>query len=158
MSLAARAVLILALAVAMVAGYWAIYNQGARAGRAEVQQTWDAANSVRAANTTRRMAEAREREQAMLAEATKLLKERQIENARADAAHAAELDRLRNRPDVRADDRPGGAADPSTTGVGCTGAGLARPDGEFLAGYAADARKLAIEFARCRALYDEPLK
>jgi hypothetical protein len=66
----------------------------------------------------------------------------------------SQLDSLRNRPDRSPDAVPGGAADP----VGCTGAGLARQDAEFLAGYAAAAAELANALGECRAAYDAAVR
>jgi hypothetical protein len=65
----------------------------------------------------------------------------------------SQLDSLRNRPD-RADTVPGSAENP----VGCTGAGLAKQDAEFLAGYAAAAAELANALGECRAAYDAAVK
>jgi hypothetical protein len=38
--------------------------------------------------------------------------------------------------------------------VGCTGEGLARPDAEFLAGFAADAARLQAAYDSCRKAYE----
>jgi hypothetical protein len=57
---------------------------------------------------------------------------------------------LRDRPVAR-DTTP---AEDSPTGTGSTGAGLARGDAEFLAGYAADAAKLAAALNTCQAAYE----
>jgi hypothetical protein len=64
------------------------------------------------------------------------------------------LDGLRNRPDRSPDAVPGGAENT----VGCTGAGLARQDAEFLAGYAAAAAELANALGECRAAYDAAVR
>lgn len=140
---------------ATLAGLWGSYSLGAEAGRAEVQQRWDAESARRAARIVDAQVEARATEQALTVAAAKQLKAKNAELARTRHLYAAELDRLRDRPDARADDRPGEAASPAATGVGCTGAGLARPDAAFLAGYAADARRLQLEFERCSAAYDK---
>jgi len=42
----------------------------------------------------------------------------------------------------------------STNAVGCTGEGLAKPDAEFLAGYAADAAQLQAQYNACKAGYE----
>jgi len=42
--------------------------------------------------------------------------------------------------------------------VGCTGAGLFKPDAEFLVGHAARANKLRIDLAACQARYDAAVK
>lgn len=68
------------------------------------------------------------------------------------AADVARLsDSLRNRPSRPASGAvPTGTADP----VGCTGAELYRPDGEFLAREAARADGLRLQLAACQAAYD----
>ena len=59
---------------------------------------------------------------------------------------------VRNRPEARAD--TSGVPQGATVGVGCTGAGLARPDGEFLSRYAADAARLQSALSTCIAKYN----
>ena len=154
MSVYARIVIVLALAAVVVAGYWAIYKRGERAGMATVQQAWHAETARRAARTVEAQAEARATEQALIKHAVDIERKKNATLSTINAAHAAELERLRNRPDVRAADRPGEAASPAATGVGCTGAGLARGDAEFLTRFSADAARLAAELGRCTASYD----
>ena len=60
---------------------------------------------------------------------------------------------LRNRPQ-RTDPVPESGSSP----VACTGAGLYREDGEFLAGEAARANQLRADLKRCQALYDEAVR
>jgi hypothetical protein len=76
------------------------------------------------------------------------------EKRRIAADLRSQLDSLRNRPDRSPDTVPGGAENP----VGCTGAGLARQDAEFLAGYASAAAELANALGECRAAYDAAVK
>ena len=102
--------------------------------------------------------EARATEQALAKHAADIERKKNATLSTITAVHAAELERLRNRPAVRAADRPGEAASPAATGVGCTGAGLAGPDAGFLAGYAADAGRLQAELARCTAAYDKAVE
>ena len=61
-----------------------------------------------------------------------------------NARLSAELDGLRNRPTKRAD------PEASKTDVGATGAGLAMPDADFLAGFAAQANRLRSRLAQCQ--------
>lgn len=157
MSTYTRIAIILALSALLVAGYWAIYKRGERAGMATVQQAWHAETARRAARVVEAQTEARATEQALVKHAADIERKKNATLSTINAAHAAELERLRNRPDVRAADRPGEAASPAATGVGCTGAGLAGPDADFLAGYAADAGRLQAELARCTAAYDKAL-
>ena len=150
----ARAAIAIALAVALVAAYWGIYTTGSRAGAATVKQQWDRDTASRALRTAEQTIEHRNTERALINTAAQQQKAKNEQDKRIAADHAAELDRLRNRPELRAADRPGEAADPAATGVGCTGAGLARGDAEFLTRFSADAARLAAELGRCTASYD----
>lgn len=149
-----RAAIVLALAAAMVAAYWGIYTAGSKAGAATVKQQWDRETASRALRTAEQTIAHRDTERALIEKAAQQQRTRNEADKRIAAVHAAELDRLRNRPKQRAADRPGEPANPATDGVGCTGAGLARPDAEFLSRYAADAARLAAELKRCTASYD----
>lgn len=150
----ARITIALALAAALVAAYWGIYTAGSKAGAATVKQQWDRDTANRAMRTAEQTMKHRQAERALQAHAAEQRKQKNAEINRIAAVHAAELDRLHNRPNMRAPDRPGEPANPAQNGVGCTGAGLAKPDAAFLAGYAADAARLAAEFKRCTAAYD----
>lgn len=140
-------------ASALVAAYWGIYTAGSKAGAATVKQEWDRDTASRAMRTAEQTMKHRQTERALIDNAAQQQRARNEQNKRIAADHAAELDSLRNRPDKRASDRPGEAANPAADGVGCTGAGLAKSDAAFLAGYAADAARLATEFKRCTAAY-----
>jgi hypothetical protein len=59
---------------------------------------------------------------------------------------------LRERPEGRVQSCP--VYTDTGAPAGCTGAGLARPDAEFLAGYAADAARLEATLEQCRAAYE----
>jgi hypothetical protein len=71
----------------------------------------------------------------------------------ANSKYRTLVDSLRNRPEIRDTKRD---TVPDSTGdvVGCTGAQLARPDAEFLAGYAADAERLQAAYNSCRQAYE----
>lgn len=97
---------------------------------------------------------AQDRQIALSTAAARLQKERQDENRRIVARYERELDGLRNRPEARADPDSGGVPEGAAAGVGCTGAGLARPDAAFLAGYAADAARLQTAVDECKARYN----
>lgn len=141
-------------ASALVAAYWGIYNAGSKAGAATVKQQWDRDTANRAMRTAEQTMKHRQTERALQAHAAEQRKQKNAEINHIAAVHAAELDRLHNRPNMRATDRPGEPANPAQNGVGCTGAGLAKPDAEFLVGYAADAARLAAELKRCTTAYD----
>ena len=81
---------------------WLTYDAGKTKGRSEVQQKWD---QERAATTEAQAAEtmkARQREQALHALAERLKREKRDEAKRLSAAYAADLERLRDRPETRA--------------------------------------------------------
>lgn len=70
------------------------------------------------------------------------------------AADRGRLERLlRNRPYRPAPGVPGTPAASGSGSAGATGAGLYREDGEFLAGEAAAAKRIAIERDSCLAQY-----
>ena len=95
---------------------------------------------------------ARIREQELQAQITAQQRNHRNEVARINARHAAALDGLRDRPE-----RPdsGGVSEGADSGIGCTGAGLARGDASFLAGFAADAARTQAALDACIVAYDE---
>lgn len=138
------------LGIATVLGAAAI---GYRTGAAHVQSKWDAEKAAQA-RAIITLIEARDAENVRLADlATKIRKEKHRELQAADTRYRAELERLRNRPEARADG-PSGLPETPAAGVGCTGAGLAAPDARFLAGYALDATRLQAAYDECKAKYD----
>ncbi len=149
-----NAAVYMGLALAIMAGNWLVYRQGAQSGRDEVRAEWTRESATRALRTAEQQIEHRNTERALIDNAARQQRTRNETDKRIAAEHAAELDSLRNRPQQRAADRPGEAASPAADGVGCTGAGLARGDAEFLSRYAADAAKLKAEFERCTSNYD----
>jgi len=103
---------------------------------------------------TARQAEAdnRAREQAHAASLQAATQKAAHEKTRLAADLQRALDSLRNRPERPASggDVPTGAADP----VACTGAGLYRPDAEFLVREAARADSIRLQLAACQAAFD----
>jgi hypothetical protein len=86
-----------------------------------------------------------------LQESANKLQEAQNAKTETDRLRIAALaGELRNRPE-----RP--AAVPATAGPtqNCSGAGLYRSDGEFLAWYATEAARVAAALERCEAQYNE---
>lgn len=149
-----RLLLALALAIAWPASLWTAFNRGEAAGAALVQQKWDAATTWQALETLKRVNAARATEQALQDKADQQQKASNAEINRINRAHALALERLRDRPE-----RPGGADMPQAAAIGsaatgCTGAGLFRSDGEFLAGLAADADKLRDSLQSCQVKYN----
>lgn len=127
--------------------YWKGYTHG----KETVQQKWDAANVQMQAEIQKMASEAMQAERSMQKEVNRIQKEKHDAVKAANSKYSALVDSLRNRPETRATDTM-----PSSTGdvVGCTGAQLARPDAEFLAGYAADAERLQAAYNSCRQAYE----
>ena len=141
---------VLVAAIAGSAGYW----RGHNAGEAKVQAAWDRERAQLAEEHAKAMAAAREKEQALQANADQLRQEKDDEirtiNERAAALVA---DSLRKRPA-----RAQAGAVSSAAGAGCpapvcTGAGLSREDAEFLAREAARADELRASLAQCVKQY-----
>lgn len=145
-----------ALAAAAAAWAWQANSYGREIANLHTDQAQ--ATARRAIRTLDAAIDARATEQALRDAAAEQQRIKHDKDRRIAAGLAAELDRLRNRPEQRAADRPGDPTDSAATGVGCTGAGLARGDAAFLAGYAADASRLAAEFERCTTGYDRAVK
>lgn len=93
--------------------------------------------------------EARRKEIALEMQADKIRMEQANEKRRLIRQYQSITDGLRNRPASRSTEPA-----PSSSGTGATGAQLARPDGEFLSGYAADAAQLQLAYDECRAKYE----
>jgi len=126
--------------------YWKGYTYG----KENVQEKWDAEKVVQEREMLAKANEAIEKERRMQAKADKIQKERIRESQIVNRRYNALVDSLRDRPEARQDSVP---AD-STNAVGCTGEGLAKPDAEFLAGYAADAARLQAQYNACKAGYE----
>jgi hypothetical protein len=130
---------------------WFGYSKGKQAGTTAVQTLWNSEKATLAEAVIREvnLAQAREKElQDKLAQAQRSRREaiNRIAALERDLA-----DSLRNRPEARAG--AGGVPETPTSGTGCTGEGLARPDAGFLARYSADAARLQAALDACKAGY-----
>ena len=131
-------------------GYNMIYDRGA----ASIQTKWDIEKLQVAQQTARIQANALEITKNLT---SSMESQRSQTNEQLDSLnnHLADaLNGLRNRPD-----RPSKSNMPSNTAdtksaTGCTGAGLYRPDGEFLSRYANDTARLQLELKACYTNYD----
>jgi len=143
-----------ALAAGLALSGWHTAGQRdtARHQLAQVQARHAQAEQLR--SETARLAEAghRAREQAHAATLQAITQKAADEKTRLAADLQRALDSLRNRPERPASggDVPTGAADP----VACTGAGLYRPDAEFLVREAARADSIRLQLAACQAAFD----
>jgi hypothetical protein len=95
---------------------------------------------------------ARNREKALVKQTEQIRRTKDAQIKTIDARLASALNSLRERPQDRL--LP---TDPAPS-VGCTGAQLANPDGEFLARYAADAARLQSAYQACVGAYDAARK
>ena len=127
--------------------YWKGYIHGSDA----VQEKWDAEKVVLERQTQEWKDKVRETERVAQQQIDKLNKERLHENRIVSSRYNALIDSLRDRPEVRADE---GMPEGADITIGCTGAGLARADAQFLAGYAADAARLQAAYNSCRQAYE----
>jgi hypothetical protein len=139
---------VLAVGAAAGGGYY----KGNSAGKSEVQQQWDKEKAEQYAAYAKGQEEARQREQALQADADKLRREKDAEVRNINARAAALANSLRERQARPAD------ADSvsSATGVGsnaCTGKNLYREDGEFLVRIAAEADELRAALQQCYKQY-----
>ena len=128
-------------------GYNAIYDRGA----AHVQAQWDEQKREQLAAIAKEVDAARVKTQAVQEQSDREFERAQNEKAAINRNLTAALSELRNRPE-----RPASGPDlpaPTSTCTGQTGASLARGDAAFLAGYAADAKRLQVALDQCEALY-----
>ena len=148
--------LILGFVVAIAAAGGAGLYQGHELGMAEVQQKWDKERAAQEAEYAAAQAAAREKEQALQADADHLRQEKDREirdlNARATALANSLRDRP-TRPTTEASALPS-TTDVRPTATGCTGKELYRPDGEFLAREAARGDELRVLLKQCREQYE----
>lgn len=129
-----------------------LFWKGVQHGKEVVQKQWDADKVVQERALQAAAAKTIEVERDLQAKADKNLKERLSEFQTISVRYHALLNSLHNRPEARAETgMPENAGDV----VGCTGEGLAKPDAEFLAGYAADAARLQAAYDSCRQAYEE---
>ena len=147
---------ILGFVVAIIGAAGAGYYQGNEAGQAKVQQAWDKERAAQEAEYAAAQAAAREKEQALQANADQLRQEKDREirnlNARATALTNSLRDRS-ERPTAESNTVPGTASN-GPAPAGCTGEKLYRPDGEFLAREAARGDELRVLLKQCRDQYE----
>lgn len=144
---------VMAASICAAGSAWYAHSKGMQSGMQQVQILWDSERAATAQAQAEELMKARQREHALQALAEKLRLEKRREADRLAREYAADLERLRDRPETRAGD--GGVPEGAAAGVGCTGAGLSRRDAEFLVGLAADAARAQAALDQCRAQYAE---
>jgi hypothetical protein len=115
---------------------------------------WQEAMRLQATAESEEVMKAQQRERALATLLVKQRMEHQREATRLANDYAAVIDSLHDRAEARSDG-PSGLPDAPDSGVGCTGAGLSRPDASFLAGFAADAARTQAALQACQRAYDE---
>jgi hypothetical protein len=130
-----------------------MFYLGSNYGEASVEKSWAAEKLTALQAQAAQIKLAGERTGALRAELSRLTIEKNNENTRLTARYESIIAGLRERPAERASG-DSGLPSVTTPGAGCTGAGLARPDAEFLAGYAADAARLQLALASCTGAYE----
>ena len=136
---------------------WKAYT----AGQAEATQRLTAIYVAEKLETQKainaELTKTRQREKELLAVMQQSSQEYNNEIQRVNAKHDSVVDSLRNRPITRTDSDTG-LPESASTDIGCTGKGLARPDAEFLAGYATRAAKLQAALNSCKESYNSVMK
>jgi hypothetical protein len=139
----------------LVAGTaWYSYNRGEQSGMSAIQTKWDAAQMVQTAAQMEEIMKARQTEQALQKLVDQQKQEHRREVNRIVSRYNADLERLRNRPEARSES-PTGLPEGAAVGVGCTGAGLSKPDAEFLSWYSASAARTQAALNACVEAYDQ---
>ena len=128
---------------------WFGYSSGRQSGMNEVQTLWDSEKQLLTEIVQQQALLAQQRQQTIDQQAAQARRIQREANNRIATLERDLADSLRDRPEERAG--PGGVPETADSGVGCTGAGLARSDAEFLARYSADAARLHAALATCTA-------
>jgi hypothetical protein len=139
---------VLAIGAAAGGGYY----QGNTAGRAVIQQAWDKEKAEQYAAYAKGQEEARQREQEMQQAADKLRREKDAQIRDINARATALTNSLRDRQERPSKD--GSMSGAARSCAGASGAELAKGDGEFLAGYSADAARLQAALDQCVKQYN----
>ena len=139
---------VLAIGAAAGGGYY----QGNTAGRAVIQQAWDKEKAEQYAAYAKGQEEARQREQEMQQAADKLRREKDAQIRDINARATALTNSLRDRQERPSKD--GSMSGTARSCAGASGAELAKGDGEFLAGYSADAARLQAALDQCVKQYN----
>lgn len=139
-------------------GVHSIREAGYESGKEEVQGKWDEDVRQRTEAFAALTTSYRLREQQMNADQAAARQEKERDKASIGAAQRRIAYLLRNRPQRPADMSSSAAAVAADQGgPQCTGAGLFRPDAEFLAGQAARADETRIALKECYAWHDSVL-
>jgi len=144
--------LILGVVLAVGAAAGGGYYKGNSAGKSEVQQQWDKEKAEQYAEYAKAMEESVEKQQQLQMGADKLRREKDAQIKDINARATALANSLRDRPERPSQN--GTVSDTPRSCAGASGAELAKGDGEFLAGYSADAARLQAALDQCVKQYN----
>ena len=145
--------LVIALVAAISAAGAYLYFAGRQHGADAVMLQWEQERVVLSEQNNNALKQALEKQQQLQHRIVVATLEHQRETETITRKYNDAINSLRRRPIERATSAAG-LPESSSVGVGCTGAGLARDDAEFLTRYAADAAKLQSAYNTCKAAYD----
>ena len=152
--------LILGFVLAVAAAGGAGLYQGRELGMAEVQHEWGKETARLEAEYAENQRIAREKEQALQANADQLRQEKDREIRNLNARATALANSMRDRPTRPTTETStvSSTAEVRPTATGCTGKELYRPDGEFLAREAARGDETRLLLKQCREQYETVIK
>ena len=127
----------------VISAFFAGYAQGVKDGEQVIRAEWDTEKVTI-------ITAQREKEAALQASMDKLRMEKNNELARLNTTVRNLTASLRNRPERPAMPASASAGDGAT---GCTGAGLYKPDGQFLVGESSRADQLRLALKACQDAY-----
>lgn len=154
-----RGVAALAALVALAGSHWFTYSLGSD----KIAARWAADRERQAQERTKQaqehakvLGEYRDKEQRLQRLLDDSVRANRNEVNRIARERDAAVRSLHDRPVARADPAPAPQApEGARPAVGCTGAGLARPDAEFLVGFAADAARTTEALKTCLDSYKQ---
>jgi hypothetical protein len=135
----------------LAATHWKAYTLG----QDRINLQWSIDRAKQAAAHAKQVEEYRGKEQALQALVDGFKRKSQNEINRITRERDALVVSLRERPEARTNSCSAPTAEGTGPAVGASGAGLSRPDAEFLAGYAADAARANESLKMCLDAYRE---
>lgn len=145
-----RAWVALAMVALLAGAGYQLHHGGYLSGKAEVTAAWSLERASVAAQSLKLSEQSARETSTLQLQADQTLKAKDEKIRLLNSAVSAVVASLRDRTD-----RPAGGIVPevASAGGGCTGAGLYRADGEFLAGEAARADAQRLQLDACQTQY-----
>ena len=146
---------LLTLGVVAVLGFvgWKTYSSGYMNGSSAVQIRFDQYIIVLQEAAVKAQATAEARERVLTTEIVRIERVARNEKNGIIGRYESALTELRERPERPASRGNSGVLETASSPTGCSGAGLAKGDAEFLARYSADAAKLEVALQQCLSVY-----